>query len=389
MTRARPVDGATPRGYRLRLGIVLPKLEADRMEESEKRNILTRREFLRDISLAGCGVALASTLLSFHVESAHAVENVGKVVVATSKGLIRGSWINQDITNRLLNDAIKTFTDKGSEEEAWKSIFPSLAKDDIVGIKINTLFQLSTHRPVVDAIVQNLVAIGVPENNIIIWDKSDYDLKSSGYQINRSDTGVRCFGTNADYDDTIYKIGGRSKRLSKILTQTCDHLINVPVLKDHSVSGVTLSMKNHYGSVDNPGSIHDNNCDPYIADINNTAPVKEKTRLIVLDALVGVYNGGPGAAPQFQYDSLILGQDPVALDYHCLQIIDEERKNRGLRPIADTGRPAKHIQTAADLGLGTMDPNEMQVIQLNVKNVDAKGKEPTTWGKVKMGANRS
>jgi uncharacterized protein (DUF362 family) len=309
-------------------------------------------------------------------------------VVATSPNLTSGLSVNTTVADQLLNSAIRTLTGKSTDEEAWKSIFPSLAKDDIIGIKINTLFYLSTHSQVVDAIVKNLVALGVPENNIIVWDKSDSDLISSGYNINRGETGVRCFGTNADYDNKIYKIGGQSKRLSKILAQTCDHLINVPVLKDHSISGVTLSMKNHYGSVDNPGSLHGNNCDPYIADLNDTDPIKEKTRLIVLDASVGIYNGGPGGGPQFHYNSLILGQDPVALDHHSSEIIDAERKKHGLQPVADIGRPAKYIQTAAKLGLGTMDPAEMQVIQLNVKNVDTKTKKPDTWGKIKIDANQ-
>jgi len=349
------------------------------------KSTITRREFVRGISSVGLGLALAPTLLNFHVERAYAVENVGKVVVATSKNLTSGLSVNTTVANLLLNAAIQKLTGKNTAEEAWKSIFPSLTKDDIVGIKINTLFYLSTHSQVVDAIVQNLVAIGIPENNIIIWDKLDSDLIRAGYQINRGETGVRCFGTNADYDNAIYKIGGQSKRLSKILTQTCNHLINVPVLKDHSISGVTLSMKNHYGSVDNPGSLHGNNCDPYIADLNNTAPIKEKTRLIVLDASVGIYNGGPDGPPQFYYNSLILGQDPVALDYHCLQIIDEERKKQGLQPIANVGRPAKYIQTAAGLGLGTMDSNEMQVIQLEVQNVDTRSQKPTTLGEIKIG----
>jgi uncharacterized protein (DUF362 family) len=349
----------------------------------DNKGKMDRREFIRDVSLAGLGLASVPTLLNFHVERAYAIENVGKVVVATGSDLTKGISVNADAANRLLNAAIMAFTDKSTEEEAWKSIFPSLTKDDIVGIKINTLFQLSTHQQVADAIAQNLVAIGVPENNIIIWDKSDSDLRSSGYQINRGDAGVRCFGTNADYDPKIYMIGGQSKRLSKILTQTCDHLINVPVLKDHSISGVTLSMKNHYGTVDKPGSLHGNVCDPYIAELNDTDAVKEKTRLIVMDASVGVYNGGPGAAPQFSYNSIIVGQDPVALDYHCLQIIDEERVKRNLPIVANTGRPAKHITTAAGLGLGTMDPNEMQIIQLNVESVDASGKKLSTWGELK------
>ncbi|MFQ6042547.1 MAG: hypothetical protein ACE5PV_16960, partial [Candidatus Poribacteria bacterium] len=181
-----------------------------------KKKKITRRKFVRRISSASLGLALTPALLNFHVERAHAVENVGKVVAATSKNLTNGLSVNADVANLLLNSAIKTLTGRNAEAEAWESIFPSLAKDDIIGVKINTLFHLSTHSQVVDAIVQNLVAIGVPENNIIVWDKSDGDLMSSGYKINRGETGVRYFGTNADYDNKIYKIGGQSKRLSKI-----------------------------------------------------------------------------------------------------------------------------------------------------------------------------
>lgn len=73
----------------------------------------------------------------------------------------------------------------------------------------------------------------------------------------------------------------------------CTYLINVPVLKDYTIAGVTFSMKNHCGLVDNPGSLHGNSCDPYMAELNNTAPIKEKTRLIVMDASLCIYVGGP------------------------------------------------------------------------------------------------
>jgi len=64
---------------------------------------------VREISLIGLGLALAPTLLNFHVEHAHAVENVGKIVVATSNYLTRGLSVNTDVANLLLNAAIKPF----------------------------------------------------------------------------------------------------------------------------------------------------------------------------------------------------------------------------------------------------------------------------------------
>ncbi|MBM3210840.1 DUF362 domain-containing protein [Candidatus Poribacteria bacterium] len=348
------------------------------MKESKDKNQVTRREFLRDVSAIGLGLAVAP--LGFNIKEAQAADNNGKIVVATSESLTDGVSVNATVAKMLLDNAIKSFTGVNNLEEAWKSIFPSLTNSDVVGIKINTLFRLSTHPEVVAAIVQSLTSIGIPENNIIVWDKSDWDMTDSGYTINRSNAGVRYFGTNGDYDNKIYTIGGQSKRLSKILTQMCQHIINVPVLKDHSISGVTFSMKNHYGSVDNPGSLHGNSCDPFIAELNNTEPIKEKTRLIIMDASVGVYVGGPDGWPQFQYNSLMLGQDPVALDYNCLQIINDERKKHGIQPVAN----AKHIKTAADMGLGTMDPNKIQVTQLNIQAVDSKDKKISTWGKIKL-----
>jgi len=357
------------------------------MEKLKQQNTITRREFLRDISLAGLGIALAPPLLNFHVEKAYALENVGKVVVATGEELTTGYSINQDVAKKFLHAGIKSLTGKTSVAEAWNSIFPSLTKSDVIGIKVNTINRnLSSHPEVVYAIADSLTEFaGVPENNIIIWDRTTNELRNNGrYQINTGETGVRCFGTNTGgwgIDRTKeYKVGGSTRYLSKILTQGCTYLINVPVLKDHGMAGITLSMKNHYGTVDNPGALHGNNCDPYVGDLYNAAPIKEKTKLIVLDAALGIYTGGPGGSPQFVHNSIIVSQDPVALDQYGFQIIEEERKNRNIAPI---GNRAKHIQTAAKLNLGTDDRNEIKVIFADTLNVAAKGKRLTTWGEIK------
>jgi uncharacterized protein (DUF362 family) len=51
---------------------------------------------------------------------------------------------------------------------------------------------------------------------------------------------------------------GQTSHLSKILTRMCTYLVNVPVLKDHGKVGITLSLKNHYGTIDNPMDCHPN-----------------------------------------------------------------------------------------------------------------------------------
>ena len=234
------------------------------MKESKQTNNLTRREFIRNVSFAGVGLALTPTLLNFHVGYAEAAANVGKVVVATNEDLtVGGASIDADTAKLRLDAAIKKLTDAASVEAAWRSIFPSLTKSDIIGIKVNTINgALSSHPQVVNAIANSLIGIGVPENNIWIWDRWKNELTRAGFVINEGDAGVKCFGTNAagwGYDKAKgFKMGGQTRYLSKILTQGCDYLINVPVLKDHGTAGVTLSMKNHYGSVDSPGAMHGN-----------------------------------------------------------------------------------------------------------------------------------
>jgi uncharacterized protein (DUF362 family) len=227
-------------------------------------------------------------------------------------------------------------------------------------------FTESSHKTI-DAIVNGLKSAGISENNIIVFDWKNEDLASCGYTRNTSVTGVRCFGNDEKgwgYEEAAVSPGGASVHLSKILTR-CTHLINIPVLRDHPTIGVSLSLKNLYGSVDSPSSLHGPNftCEPHIAQLNALDPIKNKTRLIVLPALVGVYEGHH-SPPQFEYNGLIASQDSVAVDYLGYKIIEEQRMEHDLRPLAKTGRYPTYIDTSAKLGLGTNDPDNMEIISI-------------------------
>lgn len=140
--------------------------------------------------------------------------------------------------------------------------------------------------------------------------------------------------------------------LSKILTQQCDYLINVPVLKYGIISGIILSMENNYGTIDRPDSCHDNDCDPYIPHINAPPHIRDKTLLIVLDALKGTYSRI--GAPQWTNRQLFFGTDPVAVDYQGMMIIEEKRLSK--ERLGSIIKKAHHIQTAAKIGLGQTIP---------------------------------
>ncbi|MDI6753403.1 MAG: hypothetical protein QME78_03300 [Thermodesulfobacteriota bacterium] len=83
--------------------------------------------------------------------------------------------------------------------------------------------------------------------------------------------------------------------------------------------------------------------------------------MIVGDALFGIYQRGPDGSPQFTYNGLIVGTDPVATDHQARLIIDEERDKNGKPPTNPS-----HIEEAARLGLGT-PINEIKVIPVQRK----------------------
>jgi len=287
------------------------------------------------------------------------------------------------IVQNMINRALTCITGKDSPIEAWKQFFTS---SDIVGIKVNSVNQRKgpcTQPALVNAIVRGLVSAGVVENNIIIWDKYEDQLIKAGFKINKSTKGIRCFGTNSrwrifgksirflQYELTSSRFGSIESHLSTILTKDCTAIINVPVLKDHKLAGITLSMKNFYGAIDNPSSYHKNNCSPYIADLNMLPEIRNKLRLIIGDGLRALYHGGPVGSPQWQwnYNGIILGTDPVAIDYVGWQIIEEKRKKEGLPSLKQEGREPTYINIAAnpEHRLGTNDPTRIAIENIQMK----------------------
>ena len=345
---------------------------------------ITRREFIRGAAVTGAGI-YGATVLPVDL---HAAEpNKSRIVFVTSPRVLVDAAKNtktpsklgmtsvgevdaaldQAVLNSMLGEGMQAFTGAKSGAEAWKKLFkPS----DVVGVKVNCLFAkgASTHPEVVASIIAGLKSAGVKEESIIIWDRNDREMIRAGFVINRTGSGVAVYGTEGEYDAEPTKVGAFNGKLSKILTEKITALINVPILKDHSISGVTNAMKNHFGSHVNPGDHHPNNCDPAMAQLNSIPVIRNKTRLIICDAIKPIANGGPGFRPEFmwEYRTLLISADPVAMDYTGWQIIEERRKEIGLKPLADEGRPTKFITTAASLGLGTNDPSRMEIVRKTV-----------------------
>ncbi len=343
--------------------------------QDKDKHSFTRREFIKTTAAGATSVYLGPAL-AFGADSG----TKSRVVNVRNAGLLNSEdQVHPQNARLTVDQALLLLTQKKDIKDAWTQIFPNLKEKDTISLKVNCVNRkCPTHPQITYAIAESMIdSLGMNPNNIIIWDRTTAELKKSGYTINDTDKGIRCFGTvqsfsiprwviNANQDETggigydksqpIDVGNGETSHLSKILTQMSTYMINVPVLKDHGIAGITLSLKNHYGTIDNPHDLHDNYCDPFISKINAVPQKKEKTKLIICDAALGVYDGGPLGAPQWKHNSILASTDPVALDYIGLQIINAQRKKNNYKNIS---KEAVHVKSSHNLGLGTSDPNKI------------------------------
>ncbi len=183
-----------------------------------------------------------------------------------------------------------------------------------------------------------LIEAGVSENNTVVWERSNRELKEAGYTLNASFSGRRCLGTDTNgvgYSSEFYTSGEVNSLVTGVLTEIVDVNINLPILKDHSLAGMSAGLKNMYGAIHNPNKYHGDNCNPFCAHVSDLEPIRTKNRLTVLDAIRVQYNGGPGFVGSYVYHwgGLVMSEDPVACDSVGLQILEDIRKTQGVAAI--------------------------------------------------------
>jgi len=339
---------------------------------------INRREFMVRGSAAvlGAGLSLKSGV------SAPAPSAAGSRVIEIVKpGAVReGRSVDQAAVRTMLRRGMAELT---GAPKPWAEF---LKPTDRVGLKINTLGRplLYTHHELIAAVVEDLKEFGVRENNIIVWDRYETHMRDCKFDFNTGEEGVCTYGTMgldpgvrrydpevsyaSEFDDPRQRAEGSTvSRLSSIFTRECDKVINMAVLKDHELSGVTMTLKNlAYGLCDNNQRFHGPKyIGPFIADFCALPVVRKKVVLHMIDGLEGCFDQGPSPRnPRVIYaaDTLWLGTDPVAMDTVGRRAIEEKRKSEGLPSIAETGRPCDHIELAAQKGLGT---NDLEKIRLD------------------------
>lgn len=281
---------------------------------------LTRRDFLKTGSLAFTSLFLPFPLFA---------DNKSDVVEVTAKSVLQGRRINRDVCKKMLEKGIMRLMNTSTAQEGIQKIFPGLTLEKTITIKINTINDMCpTHPEAVYALCDILTSTKIggkpfPAHNIIIWDREESELKNAGFPINTGSNGVRVIANETDgfgFEKEV-SVYNSTQKLARILTHHTDYLVNFAVLKHHGLADVTLTMKNHYGSVSNAWSMHSSGCNPYLVALNSLPEIKNKPTLFLVDALFGLNRGGPRGYPNFRYHSFLFSRDTVAIDKRGFDII--------------------------------------------------------------------
>ncbi len=316
---------------------------------------LTRRELAR---LAGAG-ALAGAFPG--TGDAGPVRRPGIVGVASLRPDQRGR-VGVAAARRAMSAALAAATGAPSGEKAAAMLF---SPGDTVGIKLNCLAgrRLSPHPELVDALAILIGNAGVPPDRILVFERSSRELRAAGFTPG-ANAHYRCVGIDNDYEPKPVVSGEIGSCYATIVSRRCTALVSFGVVKDHDLAGVSAGLKNWYGVIHNPNKYHDDNCDPFVADVVNHPWIRDKLRLTVLDGVTAQYHGGPAfnAAFTWPLGRVLASTDPVAADAWAWKILDAERKRRGKPSLEADKRPPRSILTAARYGLGVGDPAKIREV---------------------------
>jgi len=354
-----------------------------RPSEIDGAACIPRRQFLKQSALAAAGLAATGRLASARIKPAlrlvPAAAAKSKVVwIHHSKVIDAAGRVEAPLLQEMLDKALTTFTGKGSIADAWRQF---ISPEDVVGLKLNTLgltairgMDYLQHFPaIIGALSSGLKKAGVKDSNLVVWDRSEEEMKDAGLVLQPDPGSIRYIANKSGprdregkYSQTRHPVGSKSSRLSAIWTDICSAVINVPIPKTHGQAVFTNALKMHYGTIDNAFEFHANGCSkPGIAEVNAIPLIRQRQKLVVSDALLLAIEGGPRWDRRFirPAGGLLVGTDPVAVDAVALMMLDEKRVADKMEAIAPR---VSHIALAEELGLGNSRLENIDLVKIEL-----------------------
>ncbi|MBK7582720.1 MAG: DUF362 domain-containing protein [Myxococcales bacterium] len=282
-------------------------------------------------------------------------------------------WPKADVAKNMVERALMELTGAPNLVEALGKF---IHKDDVVAIKPNGIAgqsgaTMAANAEVVMPIIHGLIALGVPPEKITVYEQFPSYMKGTriGGKGNKLPagvkTGIHMNSLVAMPETVIYK--NVKTQYVKFLTEATA-VIDVTQIKDHSICGFTGCLKNMtHGSITNPGKHHGAGAHAQIAALYNHEIMRSRVRLHIVDAFKIMYDKGPldkDPKRRIPYGAVFATTDPVAMDTIGWKIVDNARKENGMKSLAQVGREPKFIAKAADLGLGAHAESKIKLSEV-------------------------
>ena len=296
---------------------------------------MNRRKFLKT-AVAGMALGLAGgSSISFAKEEYDLAVISGEPVAATKKALE-------------VIGGISRFVKKGQQVVLKPNMSFARTPD----------FSATTHPLVVATVAQACMEAGAQQVLVI-----DHTLHRAELCLERTGIPEACKNISGVHvlalqDRKFYreikipqgKVLDRVEVIKDVLDSPV--LINIPVAKSHSATGVSMGMKGLMGLIWDRESFHSQyNMNQAIADLGTVI----KPQLTVLDATRALTSGGPGGPGEVKKPNLIIaGIDPIAVDSYGVSIVPWYGQNF-------KGRQVEHLLMAHQRGLGKIDIDQLKI----------------------------
>jgi hypothetical protein len=381
---------------------------------------MKRRDFFRYLSIGGAGLALGpvvnaadkSSLFytddkpATNIADALAVPRAkhsmpglypGRVVKVIDENSVVDTLPSPERAYSMLKESMLKLTGEKDLKKAWRKF---VSPKDIIGLKVNPVAGklLTTSHAVTGAVIRQLEESGIPRKNIVIWDRREMQLHETGYNSENYPgieiTGTECMDSKGGFYDNQGKLysesridekhlfyadvegkydsytipymvnEGKNSYFTKIVTERVTKIINLPILKNAGPT-TTLCLKNlAFGSVTNTSRLHSKLWHETCAYVCAFPPLRDKVVLNIVDGLIGCFDGGPSAKPQFicNYNMLLVGSDPVAVDRIGHDVIIAKRVEEGIQKV-DRPEASRFIDLAEELQLGVGSRDKIELLE--------------------------
>ncbi|MDT8304096.1 MAG: right-handed parallel beta-helix repeat-containing protein [Sedimentisphaerales bacterium] len=323
---------------------------------------------------------------------------------ATSWDGSTGQWwedasTDQNVVDYMVSKTLRELTGQSSDPNAWEALFRhfnitrglgdiSYQRGQAIVIKINmnqdngSPWNRGQGHPsphVIYSVLNQLINVaGVPGSAITVYDASRYigdpifdkirsnpapDFQNLRFVVSSARARNGRDAASFDTSNPLHTKAGIAY-LPKCVTEA-DYLINMALLRPHSLFGVTLCAKNHFGSTYFPSGggwtpepMHNHggrgkSMDTYqcLVNLNGHRHLSGKTLLYMIDGLYGARNQSSNVLKYVSFgddwtSSIFASQDPIAIDSVALDFIRyEDSMNPAITDVV--GNPENYMHEGA------------------------------------------